>query len=136
MKKTLFLMTHPGSGWQNLVNILNSDPRIEISMTGLEYHHPDDIDYLTRQPHKSSNSVAIWGDVLLHNQNFTCQSLFNHSYFIFLQSEFDVNHPDWKSYTDAFSYYRLRLSGMNQYFRRASKTMWNPVVEEIAALLN
>jgi hypothetical protein len=128
MKKTLFLMTHLGSGWQNTVNILNSDPRIEISMTGLQYHHPDDIDFLTRQPHKSSNSVAIWGDVILHNHNFTCQSLFNDSYFVFLNSEFDINHSEWKGYTDSEIYYRMRLFGMNQYFRRAVKSIWNPKI--------
>ena len=136
MKKTLFLMTHPGSGWQKLVDVLNSDPRIEITVTGLEYHHPDDTDYLTRQTHKTRNSAAIWGDVLLHNHQFTCQSLLDHSYFIFLNSGFDASHPEWKAFTDADHYYRLRLSGMSQYFHRATKAIWNPVPGDLPTFFN
>lgn len=136
MKKTLFLMTHPGSGWKKLVDVLNSDPRIDVSITGLEYHHPDDMDHLTRQPHKTANSAAIWGDVLFHNHQFTCQSFFNHSYFVFLDAGFDASHPEWKSYTDADHYYRLRLSGMSQYFHRAAKSIWNPVPGDLLTFFN
>lgn len=136
MKKTLFLMSHPGSDWQNLVKELNLDPRIEISMSGFEHHHIFDVDYLTKQPHKSNNSLSIWGDVILHNHQFTCQSLFKHSYFIFLDSGFKECHNDWKSYSDAENYYKIRLYGMRSYYRRAQKALWNPAFEDINKFFN
>ena len=113
MKKTLFLMSHPGSDWQNLVKELNLDPRIEISMSGFEHHHIFDVDYLTKQPHKSNNSLSIWGDVILHNHQFTCQS-----------------------YSDAENYYKIRLYGMRSYYRRAQKALWNPVFEDVTKFFN
>ncbi len=135
-KKTLFLMTHPGSGWQQFVEQLNADPRIEISISDFEYHHPDDVELLVKQPHKTCNSRSIWGDVLLHNQQFTCQSLLNQSYFIFWSSDFDPKHPEWQAYSYAEIYYRLRLSGMNQYFHRATKALWNPAPGDLPTFFN
>lgn len=136
MKKTLFLMTHPGSGWQKLAEALNKDPRIEIALNNLEYHHFNDVDYLTQQPHKSDNSLSIWGDVILHNHIFTCRTLLKSSYFIFWHSDFDPTHPEWSGYTDAETYYRLRVSGMIQYSRMAAKTIWNPVLGDLPFFFN
>lgn len=136
MKKTLFVMTHPGSGWQELVKTLNSDNRIDVFTTDTVYHHPDDFNYLTKQIHKTSNSASIWGDVILHNHNFTCQNYFNHSYFIFWHSEFNHKHQEWKAYTNAEAYYRLRVAGMIQYFHRATKSLWNPVPGDLLTFFN
>lgn len=136
MKKTLFVMTHPGSKWKDLVADLHLIQRIEVYQTGFSYNHPDDADFLTRQPHRMSNSASIWGDVLFHNHAFTCASLLSHSYFIFLDSGFDSCHPEWLSYTDAKIYYRLRVSGMIQYFHRATKSIWNPSYGDLLTFFN
>ena len=136
MKKTLFLMTHPGSGWQKLFSDLNSYSNIEVFDTNESYRHPDDFGYLTRKIHKNSNSASIWGDVILHNHKFTSQSYFNHSYFIFWHSSFDPKHTEWKAYTNAEAYYRLRVAGMIQYFHRATKSLWNPVPGDLPPFFN
>lgn len=137
MKKTLFVMTHPGSGWQKFVDVVNTDSRIEVYQTGYEYTHPDDLEHLLRHPHKLSNRMAIWGDVLLHNQSFTCRSLCPHSYFLFWSSGFDAQHPEWTPFgVYAETYYRLRLSGMTQYFHRAAKALWNPAPGDLPAFFN
>ena len=136
LKKILFLMTHPGSTHQHIVDSLNSDPRIEIFQLDQEYHHPDDLKLLVKNPHKSSNSRSIWGDVLLHNHQFTCQSLLTNCHFIFWDSGFDKDHPEWKAYSDALIYYRLRRSGMIQYFHRATKKLWNPAPGDLPTFFN
>jgi hypothetical protein len=129
-------MTHPGSGWQTVFSELNLNPRIEIFTTDNDYNHPDDVNQLTKEIHKSSNSSSIWGDVILHNHKFTCQNYFKHSYFIFWYSEFDPKHAEWKAYTNAYPYYRLRTAGMIQYFHKATKSLWNPAPGDLLTFFN
>lgn len=132
MKNFLFVMTHPGSGWQALSDTLNQLPHVEVFNTGFDYHHPDDLRMLTRNVHKRDNSVAVWGDILLHNQNFTCEALCDCCQFIYWSAPFDPNHPEWKPYgVYASTYYQYRLAGLVEYHRKTGG-LWNPNPVELS----
>jgi hypothetical protein len=135
MKKVLFVMTHPGSNWERLAQALNELPCVEAFCTGWQYRHPDDLEALTRQPHKRKNSTAIWADVLLHNQDFACQALFGTCDFIFWHQPFDPDHKDWVSYGKyAKIYYDHRTEGMRQYSLRCATVRWNPPFQDLINL--
>ena len=123
-------MSHPGSGWQNLVDQLNSFNNIEIESMGFEYHYFDDTNQLVSRPHKTSNSLSIWGDVILHNHQFTCETLLNQSYFIFWDNK-NFDSDEWSGYVDTESYYRLRLFGMKRYYEMAQRSLWNPSYDDL-----
>ena len=108
MKKVLFIMTHLGSGWEELAEVLNEHPNIMCFTTGYSYHHPKDLDFLTNRLHKKDNSAAIWADVLFHNKDFTCKALCKHCKFIYWNRPSDLDPV----------IYRYRFGGMAEYYSR------------------
>lgn len=135
MKKTLFIMTHLGSGWEKLAERLERDPRIHVFNTGRGYHHPEDVRTLTSQIHRRDNSAAIWADVVLFNKDFTMKRLSKHYNFIFWSREYEETLHDLLTthrYGDeqAESYYGFRLDGMKQYWMRRQASKWNPNLED------
>lgn len=132
IRKTLFIMTHLGSGWERLVQKLECDPRIHVFNTGRGYHHPDDVRSLTSQIHRRDNAAAIWADVILHNKDFTMRRLSKHYNFIFWSREYEHALPDLLTHfgeEQAESYYMYRLDGMKQYWLRRQGSLWNPSLE-------
>lgn len=118
-KNVIFIFTHTGSDYQEIVNVLNKNPNIEVFQTGNQYHHPDDLQQLTKLPHKKNNSASVWADVLFYNEQFTCRSLYNYCKFIFWAN--DLDNKDL--------YYRFRLNCMKQYYKRTNG-LWNPSLVE------
>lgn len=128
MKKTLFIMTHLGSDWQNLVKYLLKSPNFDFFQTNHAYKHPEDLEVLTNHIHRRNNASAIWGDVILHNQNFTCLSLCKHCRFVYWIKPFNPDHEELNM-CDPKSYYEYRLSGLYGYFRR-TKSIVNPPLDD------
>ena len=120
MKKVLFIMTHIGSGWEELAETLNEHPNIVCYTTGYSYHHPKDLDFLTNRLHKKDNSAAVWADVILHNKDFTCKALCKHCRFIYWCSS-SVGSVSLEAY-------RYRTQGLGEYYRRTGG-LWNPSLD-------
>lgn len=130
MKKTLFVMTHVGSGWERLIDGLMEIPEVDFSDAQLEYHHPEDLKNLHRHEHRKNDSLAIWCDVILHNKDFSCKLLCDHCHFIYWHSSTyeEAEHQLLKVYEpeQARRYYDFRTVGLWQYFQRTPGAVWNP----------
>lgn len=111
MKQALFIMTHPDSGWEKLVEVLEEHPSIQCFEIAQSYHHPDDLEVLTDHIHKKDNSAAVWATVVLYNKDFTCRALTG-SKFIYW-----VGEPT-----------EYRLSGLKLWHKRTGG-LWNPSLE-------
>lgn len=107
-------MTHPDSGWEELVEALEEHPSIQCFQTDHGYHHPDDLEVLTDHIHKKDNSAAVWATVILDNKDFTCRALAKCCNFIYWE----------KSPTE------YRLSGMKQWHKRTGG-LCNPLLSDM-----
>jgi hypothetical protein len=139
VRKVLFIMTHVGSGWEELVEALERNPRVHCFNTGRAYHHPDDVRLLTQMPHRKETSASIWADVIFHNKDFTMKRLAQHYNFVFWSKPFDeikfdlINKHGYGP-KQAEAYYACRLEGMRQYWNRHPEMPWNPDLEGNAVL--
>lgn len=130
MKRCLFVMTHLGSDWQLLQKHLNNHPDIECYHLDHSYHHPDDLKTLTGMVHKRNTASAIWCDVILHNKDFTCRKLCESCLFLYWVRPFDKYHKELLPLgQNAILYYEHRIECLKQYFRRTSKSVWNPSLD-------
>ena len=148
MKRIVFVISHIGANAETFVtHILNENPRIDILTTGLVYKHPTDIDSIAYGPHKLNNSAAIYGDLLLHNTNFSCPNLYPVCKFIYIIREAgdalneDTFYP--RKYKEA--YYRFRLRRLFEMARNTPGAVlltWddmrsgkgNPLIEDYLSL--
>lgn len=130
MKKTLFIMTHLGSDWQKLVGYLRQDPCFDFFQTGHVYRHPEDLEVLTSHPHRRDNASAIWGDVILRNQNFTCRDFCRCCRFVYWIMPFRAEHPELGDLADPKAYYEYRLTGLQGYLRRTPGAVVNPSLKD------
>lgn len=67
MRKIIFLITHKGSGHEELASLLSSHPSIDTFVTGSTYAHFDDFLSFTKLPHKKDNVSSIFLDTILEN---------------------------------------------------------------------
>ena len=131
MKRTLFIMTHIGSNWENLVNVIEKNVRFQCFNTGISYKHPEDVNGLTSLLHRCENAASVWCDVILHNKDFAMKNLCQHYKFIYWvrsrqESIDDLIFKYRYGPEQAENYYDYRLSGLGQYFRRCPKSIYNP----------
>lgn len=114
MKNILFVVSHLGSGYENLINSLNKNERIDIKFSQLSYTHPEILDYLYDEGHKLDNSASFYGDLVLFNKNFSCKAFYKFAKFIYF-----INSPHQTlnricllnklGEKEAFRYYSFRL---------------------------
>lgn len=136
MIKSLFVMTHLGSGWEKLVDILSKDSRFCIFQTENSYKHPDDIKSLTSKTHHNNTSAAIWVDLIFHNKDFAMKNLCKYYNFIFWTSnlEFCTNqlakNSKFKNEIEISNYWSYRMSGLIEYHKRCPKSLWNPDLKQ------
>lgn len=114
MKNILFIVSHLGSGYENLIYSLNKNERIDIKSLQLSYAHPEVLEYLYESGHKLDNSASFYGDLILFNKNFSCNSFYKFSKFIFfinspLISLNEICKTDKLNEKAAFRYYSFRL---------------------------
>lgn len=126
MKNILFIVSHLESGYECLINSLNTNERIDIKHLQLTYSHPEILDYLFSHGHKLNNSACFYGDLILFNKNFSSKSLYNFSKFVFLiRSPFFVLNKlvESKKFTEltAYRYYSFRLRRMYEMARHSNK---------------
>ncbi len=84
MKRTLFLTTHLGSGFQHLSEVLDINPRIQMFNTDYSYSNLKDLDILFLKKHKCTNVSAIYGDTLLLNNSLSSDHLLKWCKFVYL----------------------------------------------------
>ena len=127
MRNILFVVSHYGSESQDLVDILNENPRTVVYNSNGLYTHVEHFENLTSFPHKISDTSAIYGDHLLTNITYYCESFYKHCKFIYLFSPPKLALPrivDMKySVEGAESYYRFRLHRMCEMAKRSSRAI-------------
>lgn len=84
MKKVCFVVSHLGSGSNDLVDVLNGNPRCEIHNSSVRYSSPEDLEWLFAHPHKCRDSSAVYGDHLLFNSSLSCKVLYDFCRFIYV----------------------------------------------------
>lgn len=126
MKNILFIVSHLNSGYEYLINSLNTNERIDIKYSQLTYSHPEILDYLFSQGHKLNNSACFYGDLILFNKNISSKSFYSFSNFIFLirEPEFVLNsliQSDKFNELSAYRYYSFRLRRMYEMTHYSKK---------------
>lgn len=138
MHKTIFIMTHVGSGWEGLVEALHRSPRVHCFTTGKHYQHPEDVRELTALPHRRAGAAAVWADVILHNKDFAMKRLCQYYKLVFWvgarERAVDELVRLGYGWEQAEDYYDLRLAGLEEYHRRCPASPWNPSLEGDALL--
>lgn len=114
LKNILFVVSHLGSGYENLIYSLNKNERIDIKFLQLSYTHPEVLDYLYNAGHKLDNSASFYGDLILFNKNFSCKAFYKFAKFIyFIHSPYQTLNRicllNKLSENEAFKYYSFRL---------------------------
>lgn len=87
MKKAVLVISHEGSNSDALCEILNRNPRVQLTHPNLVYNHPEVVESLTNHTHKLSNSAAVWLDVVLHNFYFSHKEIYKMCKFIYMIRE-------------------------------------------------
>ena len=124
------------SGSETLVNILNTNERIQIFSTNLIYEHINDLEALTSLGHKLNNAAAIYGDHLLFNTSFANKTLYPCAKFIFCvrPGAATVNELIKTHYytpETALNYYCFRLRRIYEMAYQIPKSIvidWNDLV--------
>jgi len=113
MHKVLFIISHEGSGSNDLCNLLKENARIEVYNPNLIFSHPFDLNILTGLPHKCNNVSAIWGAELLHNFYINSKSFYKICKFIYLirnpRSTFNELIKSKKQFAPMYNYYIFRI---------------------------
>lgn len=122
MNKFLFLVSHLGSGSDNFLNILNSNPRLDIKNIGATYSHIEDFYSLRELGHKLNNVAAVYGDHLLHNTTFYFNSGGSFCKFIYFirNAEPALNIILTHGFDEktAYAYYLFRLRRLYEMTRK------------------
>lgn len=125
MKNALFVISHLGSGSDDLVRTLNRNSRVMIYEIGGLYNHYSSLQSLFRLQHKTRDASAIYGDHLLYNTTFYCSNLYPHCKFIYVIASpksaipLIVEHKKY-SPTAACRYYTYRLRRICEMAKRTS----------------
>lgn len=114
-------MTHLGSGYEDLTEILLQHPRIDVYQTNFSYDHPDKFTSLLRNSHRANNAASIYLDTLLYNHNFSCKSLGSQEFIYFVRDPSSLGiilekHPEYNLST-AIRYYCYRLRKLYEFTR-------------------
>lgn len=129
MKKVCFIVSHLGSGYEDLLRVLNRNPRCEFQNSGSRYDGPPALDWMFRKGHKCRDSSAVYGDALLYNMQLSCRSLYGECKYIYLvrpaRASLNVIARSGLKYAEssAASYYRFRLRRMCEMARRTPDAM-------------
>lgn len=129
MKRVCFIVSHMGSGHEDLTAVLNRNPRCEFHNSGLQYDGHPALEWLFRQGHKCRDNSAIYGDVLLYNMQFSCKILYKECKFIYLirpaRASLNFILSSGLHYTElsAASYYRFRLRRICEMAKRTPDAM-------------
>jgi len=111
MRNTVFVISHVGADAETFVSILNENSRIKIEKRNIVYKHPEDLQNLWETKHKNASSLAVYGDLILYNQQFLCKKIYNLAKFIYLVREPAGTLGNISMATPEL-YYRFRLRRM------------------------
>lgn len=112
MNRILFLETHIGSGYQELVKTLETHERIQSFSGDFVYSSPISLIELTSLKHKDMSAAAIYMDVIIQNHTIASKSVYSN-----VQNLYFIRDPagalgDIASVVgmeNALTHYQLRL---------------------------
>ena len=148
MKKVCFIVSHLGSGHEDLVRVLNRNPRCEIHKSDAKYESPISMDWMFLRGHKCRDNSAVYGDTLLYNMQLSCSNLYSACKFIYLirpaRASLNMIRNRY-SESSAASYYRFRLRRICEMARKTPDAVlvtWDdlakgrafPVIEDYLGL--
>lgn len=135
MKRILFIVSHIGSGTDKLVEILNSNPRVEIYETGFTYQHPIELNALIEMPHKNHTVAAIYGDHFLFNSNILSKSFYDICKFLYVirEAKSSINLNTYHPLKQIVPYYRFRIRRIYEMIRKTKDYLfltWDEIQKE------
>jgi len=85
MKRTLFLASHFGSGYEFLYEILNSHPVIQGFQVHQAFDHPSQIlDFVAQAKHKNDTTLAVYMTPILSNFSISHKKICEMGKFVYL----------------------------------------------------
>lgn len=129
MKKVCFIISHLGSGSNDLLDIINKNPRCDIQKSSVTYKSPEDLNWLFSKPHKCRDRSAIYGDHILFNQSFSCKNLYEICKFIYIirPARDSLNEISKNSNLNgefAANYYSFRLRRICEMARKTPNSLF------------
>jgi len=131
MKKVCFIVSHLGSGSDDLVRIINDNPACTIYNSQNRYDSPESLNWMFSSPHKRRDNSAIYGDHLLYNPSMSHKSFFNFCKFIYVirparPSLNSIISTQGKIYSEnyAANYYRFRLRRICEMARKTPRALF------------
>lgn len=124
LKKVCFVVSHLGSGYSDLLRVLNRNPRCEFYDSGSQYDGPLALEWMFRRGHKCRDNSAVYGDALTLNVQFSSKDLYDPCKFIYLirpaRPSLNVLSSLGMGYAEhsAASYYRFRLRRICEMAKR------------------
>lgn len=130
MKKVVFIISHLESGSQGLVNILNNNIKCNFFTSNISYTHPDDLNNLFLNEKLKNYSGSVFGDHLLHNTSFYCESFYKMCKFIYVlrSPRQTLNLILSKNYSysqkNIFNNYILRVRRIYEMIRKTPNSLF------------
>lgn len=141
MKKVCFVVSHLGSGYSDLLRVLNRNPRCEFHDSGSQYEGPTSVEWMFRRGHKCRDSSAVYGDSLVYNMQLSSRRFYESCRFIYLirpaRASLNAISALGLGYSEksASSYYRFRLRRMCEMAKRTPDSVfltWDDLAKGIA----
>ena len=126
-------MTHLGSGWENLSAKLKENPNIDqVSNFNYSIHHPDHLQFITGQPHKTNDAKSVWLAPILKDMQMSktiFRSLRKSQKFVFFLGRPNIILQELvenQKYTEsnALAYYIYRIYGLYECWRHVPDAPW------------
>lgn len=122
MKKVCFIVSHLGSSSDDLVHILNGNPRCQFYSTSVQYDGPEALEWMFKRGHKCKDSAAVYGDHLLMNTSLSSRKLYEFCKFIYVirpaRGSFCAMASAGVEESRAQRYYAFRLRRICEMARR------------------
>jgi len=113
MKKVLFIHSHIGSGYKELMTELDKVPKIQCFEGYAPFRHPEDLSSLTNNKHKLNNVSAIYVHPIIKNYEWVSKKIRETAKNIFLIARPEICFNEIsKHYLKDFDYYSFRLKGL------------------------
>lgn len=129
MKNVCFIVSHLGSGSDDLVNILNKNPQCSIIQSEINYKNYLSLYKMFDIDHPCRNASAIYGDHILYNMSISSKCFYDFCKFIYVVREprASLNYiVDNFRYSpeNAKKYYCFRLRRIYEMFKKTKNSIF------------
>ena len=129
MKNACFIVSHLGSGSDDLVKILNKNPQCSIIQSEIIYKNSLSLQKMFEIDHPCRDSSAIYGDHILYNMSISSKCFYDFCKFIYVIREprptlnYIVSNYNY-SPENAKSYYCFRLRRIYEMFKKTKNSIF------------